>query len=574
MRQTGAKTAVLVGVVVLVGLGGGAPLAAQETDRAFGVAGIPTETLVSVPIEGNYWALLIGIDKYAHASNLESPVKDVQAVRAVLETRYGFHPSRIKQLLNAEATRNNIINTLYRLGREANREDSVFIYYAGHGQYDEAREHGWWVPTEGEPRQPGTLIENTTILGYIKGLQARHVYLVADSCFSGTLFGTRALPPINDRWYAELYKERSRWGLTSGGTEPVEDTGRGGHSTFAYFLVKMLRENEHPYLVPSTIHDTLAHLVANNTIQVPRSEPLRQSGDEGGQFVFRLTGAAPRPDSSNPVTSLFPDDTPSPSLEVTQLAMEREFWNAIKDSQHPQEFAAYLKRYPDGTFAELARQRLEGLAEEAERQQELAVEQLRREVQTGLRAVGFDPGPTDGQWSEGARRALEAFQRVKGMSVTGEPSKQLLAQLQRDLRIGWHNRTCRITETLERPESCPEECREVELPPRCDEGYDQTATIRCGLYSEDSCENGSLVRSMAEEYAHDQCLLTGEGVVDGGLFCHLKGKRYEDGYVCEFLFHCRECELVGEFKTVCPKRCPRRTVKQQVCECKAPEFCN
>ena len=168
----------------------------------------------------------------------------------------------------------------------------MFIYYAGHGQYDKAREHGWWVPTDGEARQPGTLIENTTILRYIKGMQARHVYLVADSCFSGSLFGTRALPPITDRWYAELYKERSRWGLTSGGTEPVEDTGLGGHSTFAYFLVKMLRENKYPYLVPSTIYDSLALLVSNNTTQVPRSEPLRQSGDEGGQFVFRLTGAA------------------------------------------------------------------------------------------------------------------------------------------------------------------------------------------------------------------------------------------------------------------------------------------
>ena len=248
-------------------------------------------------------------------------------MRAVLEARYGFHPHHIKQLLNTQATRKNIENTLYALSREAGPKDSVFIYYAGHGQYDQAGDHGWWVPTDGEPRQAGTLITNATVLRYIKGMQARHVYLVADSCFSGSLFGTRAVPPITDRWYAELYKERSRWGLTSGATEPVADQGLSGHSPFAYFLLKVLRENTQPYLVPSTIHEALAPLVANDTNQVPRSEPLTQTGDEGGQFVFRLTevpGVSPAP----PVVDL----TPYQQLQQqTEYQMELEkAWSIVR----------------------------------------------------------------------------------------------------------------------------------------------------------------------------------------------------------------------------------------------------
>ena len=312
--------ALLLGLGLNVGL-----LQAKAGDRAIGVA--PGGQPSNVSITGDYWAVLIGIDEYAHAPNLESAVKDARAVRAVLETRYGFHPSRIKQLLNAQATRRNIENTLYALSREAGPEDSVFIYYAGHGQYDQARDHGWWVPTDGEPRQAGTLITNATILRYIKGMQARHVYLVADSCFSGSLFGTRALPPITDRWYAELYKDRSRWGLTSGATEPVADRGLGGHSPFAYFLLKVLRENAQPYLVPSTIHESLAPLVANNTNQVPRSEPLTQSGDEGGQFVFRLTelpSASPAP----PVVDLTPYQQLQQQTEY-QTELEKA-WSIVK----------------------------------------------------------------------------------------------------------------------------------------------------------------------------------------------------------------------------------------------------
>ncbi len=312
--------------VLLLGLWlSGGLLLAEASDRAIGVA--PSGQPESVPISGEYWAVLIGIDEYAYAPNLESAVKDVRAVRAVLETRYGFHPDRIKQLLNVQATRKNIENTLYALSREAGPEDSVFIYYAGHGQYDQAGDHGWWVPTDGEPRQAGTLITNATVLRYIKGMQARHVYLVADSCFSGSLFGTRAVPPITDRWYAELYKERSRWGLTSGTTEPVADRGLGGHSPFAYFLLKVLRENEQPYLVPSTIHEALAPLVANNTNQVPRSEPLTQTGDEGGQFVFRLT-EVPSGESAPPVVDL----TPYQQLQQkTEYQMELEkAWDIVQ----------------------------------------------------------------------------------------------------------------------------------------------------------------------------------------------------------------------------------------------------
>ena len=44
--------------------------------------------------------------------------------------------------------------------------------------------------------------------------------------------------------------------------------------------------------------------------------------------------------------------TVAPSEEVTEG--ELTFWNSIKDSGNPDMFRAYLKKYPDGTYAELA----------------------------------------------------------------------------------------------------------------------------------------------------------------------------------------------------------------------------
>jgi hypothetical protein len=250
----------------------------------------------SVPITGDYWALLIGIDRYQQPNvpKLQSAVRDAQAVREVLVQRYGFARDKIIELINGQATRRNIEDALYQLRKKAGKNDSVFIYYAGHGQIDQEDQIGYWVPVEGEAQSPGTFISNARIRDEIGRMKARHVYLVADSCFSGTLFASsRSLPPLNDKFFARLYANKSRWGLTSGMNEPVTDQGKDGHSMFAYFFLKLLKENEDPYLVPSRIYDQIAPLIGRNTDQQPRSEPLQNAGDEGGQFVFRLTPPAP-----------------------------------------------------------------------------------------------------------------------------------------------------------------------------------------------------------------------------------------------------------------------------------------
>lgn len=281
------RRAILSSILSLTLLVAGAAEPAVAADPQRGVTVVPAAP-GSVPISGDYWALIIGIDQYQHAPKLESAVKDAAGVRDVLVSRYGFKREHVVELFNEQATSAKIQNALYKLGRQAGKDDSVLIYYAGHGQYDEDGRLGWWVPVEAEPREPGTFITNASIRDYISGMKARHVYLVADSCFSGTLFGTRALPPINDQWYARLYQKSSRWGLTSGGKEPVADRGKDGHSVFAYHFITLLKENSDPYLVPSQIHNRLAPLVANNADQTPQSEPLKGAGDEGGQFVFRL----------------------------------------------------------------------------------------------------------------------------------------------------------------------------------------------------------------------------------------------------------------------------------------------
>jgi hypothetical protein len=312
------KLVAAVGVLLLPG-----PVFAEKEQR--GVTIIPKVAPGSLPITGEYWALIIGINKYKHAPPLDTAVKDAVGVRDVLVQRYGFRRDRIIELLNEQATRTNIENALFNLGRKAGAEDSVLIYYAGHGQYDEEGRLGWWVPVEAQPKQPGTFITNASIRDYIEGMKAKHVYLVADSCFSGTLFGkARAMPPLDDQFFTRLYAKKSRWGLTSGGTEPVADQGKDGHSIFAYHFINLLKENRDPYLVPSHIFDLLAPVIANNADQMPRSEPMKGTGDEGGQFVFRLASVPDgKATAGKPAATTAASERGS-SEEVAQLRKELE----------------------------------------------------------------------------------------------------------------------------------------------------------------------------------------------------------------------------------------------------------
>lgn len=53
-------------------------------------------------------------------------------------------------------------------------------------------------------------------------------------------------------------------------------------------------------------------------------------------------------------------------------------------------------------------------------------------VQEHLNRLGYNAGPVDGQMGSRTRRAIEEYQRAKGVAVTGAPSDDLIAMLAED----------------------------------------------------------------------------------------------------------------------------------------------
>ena len=197
---------------------------------------------------GEFKALIIGINKYNDKKipDLETAVNDAREIARILKHKYGF---KVITLFDHKATKKSIYNALRDIAYNAKENDSVLIYYAGHGDLDRQYDDGWWIPSDARGGDPVSYLDNVQVQKAMRSMKARHVLLVSDSCYSGTLFGqqTRSLPPvINSKYYLNLYNEKSRWGMTSGNKTPVADSGTGKHSVFAYELIKVLTFKNEP----------------------------------------------------------------------------------------------------------------------------------------------------------------------------------------------------------------------------------------------------------------------------------------------------------------------------------------
>ena len=269
-------------------------LAAQAEERR----GVTVKTTQPGASSGaqptDFYALIIGVDTYLHLPRLTTAVNDARALAETVLEHYGFPNQNTLTLYDAEATETNIVRQLRHLTTTLDDDDSLLIFYAGHGHLDDVTGQGAWIPVDGKLDDDTTWIFSSKVKTYLRAMHARHVLLISDSCFSGEFFrGGGGVPEIADDYVRRAFAKRSRQALTSGSLEPVADNGFQGHSIFSSFLLRELRENAHPYLLASELYQRVKGGVAANTQQQPLFGILAETGGEvGGEFVL-LSGADP-----------------------------------------------------------------------------------------------------------------------------------------------------------------------------------------------------------------------------------------------------------------------------------------
>jgi hypothetical protein len=176
-------------------------------------------------------ALLIGINDYLAndvaknrvqgnwtPQDLRGAVNDVEMLRQVLISRYGFDAGHITMLTDRRATRERMLAELGKIVAQARPDDLVYIHFSGHGsqvedlngdERDDAKDE---TVLSSDARTDGVPDITDDELGAILSpLRARHAVVVLDSCHSGT--GTRGGSEVRTRWVepdprTELYRGR------------------------------------------------------------------------------------------------------------------------------------------------------------------------------------------------------------------------------------------------------------------------------------------------------------------------------------------------------------------------------
>lgn len=234
---------------------------------------------------GRYYALVIGNNAYRDLPQLETAVNDARAVARLLGQAYGHEVTLLEN-----ATRADVLRALAKYRQTLTAGDNLLIYYAGHGYVDKGVELGYWLPVDAEKDNPSNWIANTDLTTAIRAIATKHVMVVSDSCYSGTLLRSAPIAPARapveqTEWLRRMVAKKARVVMSSGGVEPVVDGGGDGHSVFARAFLTALQENE-AVLEGQGLFERIKRPVILNSPQTPEYADIRQAGHDGGDFLF------------------------------------------------------------------------------------------------------------------------------------------------------------------------------------------------------------------------------------------------------------------------------------------------
>ncbi|MCH2046255.1 MAG: caspase family protein, partial [Saprospiraceae bacterium] len=230
---------------------------------------------------GNYHALLIGVESYDDFSinDLEKPVADAKRLKSVLTSEYTFNESDIHLLQNP--TKDEIINKLIYLQERLGKEDNLLIFYSGHGVAKDKL--GYWLPKDAKKDSRSTWFSNGELRDYLYSMNTQHTLVVADACFGGTIL-TGGYRDITEFACNEMAKLPSCRAMTSGAGTIVPD-----ESVFFKYFIKRLEDNDASCVSAETLYTKIKPAVIYNSPNnhIPQFGVLPQSGDEGGNFIFK-----------------------------------------------------------------------------------------------------------------------------------------------------------------------------------------------------------------------------------------------------------------------------------------------
>ncbi|MBA4144649.1 MAG: hypothetical protein C0523_02705 [Cytophaga sp.] len=195
------------------------------------------------------YALIFATDKYDNWKALVNPIFDARTIADNLKKTYGFNVEVVEN-----ANQSQVLDKLREYAEKKYGElDQLFVFFAGHGFYDETFKEGFIVTRESLPDDPGrnSYLRHSVLRSTINNNPCQHIFLTMDVCFGGTFDDSVSSRALDDESYrapsqSEIImrklKLKTRKYLTSGGKEYVSDGIAGRHSPFAKQFIEALEK--------------------------------------------------------------------------------------------------------------------------------------------------------------------------------------------------------------------------------------------------------------------------------------------------------------------------------------------
>ena len=366
-------------------------------------------------------AVIIGNGSYQHRDVPEVAYahRDAAAFRLYVEELLGYDPNNIVEL--RDATRYDLFD-VFGTPHEQNsylwsmldpsEGSDVVVYYSGHGVPGVNDGRGYLLPVNVDPKAAeadGYPID--LLYEQLGGLtEARSVRVYLDACFSGgshagALVGS-ASPVFVEAAMPAGVSEKVTALAAASGRQVASWDEEARHGLFTHHLLDALYgAGDVDGDGTVTASEAKGYLDRHMTRAARRQHRRVQNASlMGARQVVLAT--APEDGGTFP---------PRPALDGEEAALAEKTEAEVESPPSPE---TREKEEVLSTAVEVSTDTVRGDPETIEIA--LGLDRARRvEVQRGLAALGFDPGPADGLFAGGTRAAIASWQKAKGLPETG-----------------------------------------------------------------------------------------------------------------------------------------------------------
>jgi hypothetical protein len=310
---------IFFGVLLLFVLQMGPSILDTEAARGIGGVRVTDRQGNSFELYKDYYALVVGVSDYAHWPKLRNAANDARQVASGLK-ELGFEVKLVLDPSYAEM-RSALRDLAYTMGIEQQR--GLLFYFAGHGETLELADGtqlGFIIPRDCPLKSNDALgfdskaISMNEIESTALKVKSKHLLMVFDSCFSGSLFYVDRSPPAD---ITEKSARPVRQFITAGeAEEQVPD-----QSVFKVVFLQGIKGeadlNADGYVTGSELGMHLETMVVRYSKgdQHPKYGKINNPKLDKGDFVFvpaAKTAALPAPVPQPPVVMPVPSPAPQP----------------------------------------------------------------------------------------------------------------------------------------------------------------------------------------------------------------------------------------------------------------------